>query len=61
MKQLIINEQNPNGMVVEIEELGAPASKDAIRSFFEGLASGDTNSIAKIRALAKEFLESGCN
>lgn len=28
----------------------------AINAFFAGLASADTNSIAKIRALAQEFL-----
>lgn len=30
--------------------------EDALTEFFAGLASGETNSIAKIRALAREFL-----
>ena len=33
-----------------------PNGEDAIKTFFEGLADGETNSIAKIRALAQEFL-----
>ena len=33
-----------------------PNEEDAIKIFFEGLADGETNSIAKIRALAQEFL-----
>ena len=33
-----------------------PNEEDAIKNFFEGLADGETNSIAKIRALAQEFL-----
>ena len=33
-----------------------PNEENAINNFFAGLASADTNSIAKIRALAQEFL-----
>lgn len=32
-------------------------NETALKDFFTGLASGETNSIAKIRELAKEFLE----
>jgi len=61
MKRLIIDKEHPNGIVVEVEDEIAveeqPIGDDEpIKSFFEGLASTDTNSIAKIRALAKEFL-----
>ncbi|MBQ8550248.1 MAG: hypothetical protein IJ426_02785 [Clostridia bacterium] len=57
MKQVIFSSENPKGLVVEIESTAeATPIKDPITEFFEGLASADTNSIAKIRALAKEFL-----
>lgn len=61
MKQVFFNKENPNGIVVEVEDEIAveeqPIGDDEpIKAFFEGLASTDTNSIAKIRALAKEFL-----
>lgn len=32
-------------------------TKTALQSFFEGLSSSETTSIAKIRALAKKFIE----
>ena len=38
------------------EEAAAQSDENAINAFFAGLASSDTNSIAKIRALAQEFL-----
>lgn len=60
MKQVIFDEQSPNGRIVEVDDIPTeetPAeNKDAIKVFFEGLASADTNSIAKIRELAKQFL-----
>ena len=59
MKQLIINDKNPNGKIIEVNVSADVENKpsDPIIAFFEGLASADTNSIAKIRALAKVFLE----
>lgn len=63
MKQLIINKENPNGIFKDVAEdttetnlPETPNGEDAIKTFFEGLADGETNSIAKIRALAQEFL-----
>ena len=60
MKELIINKEHPNGIIVEVEDTQTeetPAeNKEPIKAFFEGLASTDTNSIAKIRELAKQFL-----
>jgi len=61
MKRLIIDKEHPNGIVVEVEdeiavEEVSTENDEPIKAFFEGLASTDTNSIAKIRALAKEFL-----
>lgn len=58
-----------NGKIVETEEIirvddseqeeneVLTEGRDALSAFFSGLASSDTNSIAKIRALAKTFLE----
>ncbi len=59
MKRLIIDKQNPNGIIVEVEEAVEQAlvCEDPIKEFFEGLASADTNSIAKIRELARAFLK----
>lgn len=61
MKRLIIDKDNPNGIIVEVEdalnEIETNESNDPIKAFFEGLASTDTNSIAKIRSLAKAFLD----
>ena len=62
MKALIVNKENPNGIIVEVEdevvvEEAPEGENDPIKAFFEGLASSDTNSIAKIRSLAKVFLE----
>ena len=61
MKQAIFNKEHPNGIVVEVEDEVAveevsTENNEPIKAFFEGLASTDANSIAKIRALAKEFL-----
>lgn len=58
MKQLIINQENPNGIIVEIEAVTEtlPPAEEPMRLFFEGLASADTNTVAKIRELAKQFL-----
>lgn len=58
MKQLLINKENPKGVILEVEEREEKVLEeiDPIKAFFEGLASADTNSIAKIRALAREFL-----
>ena len=46
--------------LAEVENLAAEevgqSDENAINAFFAGLASTDTNSIAKIRALAQEFL-----
>ena len=59
---------NDNGIIrdmtpEEIAEMYVPEpsespqnDENAINAFFAGLASSDTNSIAKIRALAQEFL-----
>ena len=57
MKQLLINSENPNGKILEVADENAPETAEPIKAFFEGLADADTNSIAKIRALAREFLE----
>lgn len=39
------------------EETTEVDNETALKDFFTALASGETNSIAKIRQLAKEFLE----
>lgn len=57
--QLIEVEDVPNlddAVMVEPEE--ETSQEEALQSFFEGLASGETNSIAKIRALAQKFIDS---
>lgn len=43
-------------MQKDAPEEPTPNEEDAINNFFAGLASTDTNSIAKIRALAQDFL-----
>ncbi len=60
MKMLKIDSKNPNGIFAYITDEPIPEQPEAvepIKTFFEGLAAVDTNSIAKIRALAREFLE----
>lgn len=40
------------------EEISTEVDNEtALKDFFTGLASGETNSIAKIRELAQQFLE----
>lgn len=54
-----------NGEYLEVEDTQEPLpeeptevnNEDALKDFFIGLSSGETNSIAKIRQLAKDFLE----
>ena len=57
MKQIIFSKKHPHGLVSEIDEPAERADMDPIKEFFEGLSSADTNSIAKIRSLARAFLE----
>ena len=64
MKQVIFDKEHPNGIIVEVEDTTveeevSAGGNEPIKAFFEGLASADTNSIAKIRALAREFLNVG--
>ena len=60
MKMLKIDSENPNGIFAYIADEPVSEQVEAaepIKTFFEGLANADTNSIAKIRALARDFLE----
>ncbi|MBE6766931.1 MAG: hypothetical protein IKL62_01970 [Clostridia bacterium] len=57
MKQILFNKKYPNGRLIDVAEPNTPVAPNPIREFFEGLSSADTNSIAKIRALARAFLE----
>ena len=41
----------------EVEQDKKVDNQTALQSFFEGLSSSETTSIAKIRALAKKFIE----
>lgn len=41
----------------EVEQDKKADNQTALQSFFEGLSSSETTSIAKIRALAKKFIE----
>lgn len=61
MKQVVFDKENPGGRIVEVEATVEHAAicADPIKEFFEGLASNDTNSIAKIRQLARAFLNEG--
>ncbi len=61
MKQVIFDKENPSGKIVEVEAAVEQTAicADPIKEFFEGLASSNTNSIAKIRELARAFLSEG--